>query len=62
MKKGRSLSRSVLNAHSQKVEKVQIQNMDFLRRGGVQIFSFFFSNVNADFKCFSLTKNKLVLK
>ena len=61
---------------SQKVEKVQkggeesaqkrkkstIQNLDFSTRGGEAIFSFFFSNVYADFKCFSWTKNKLFIK
>ena len=40
----------------------KVQNFDFLIRGrGVRIFRIF-PNVNVDFKCFSWTKNKLVLK
>ena len=62
---------------SQKVEKVQkggggvsdenqnIHNSKFglfdKRGGGAQMFRFF-PNANVDFKCFSCTKNKLVLK
>ena len=61
---------------SQKVEKVQkgaegsakeiikstIQNVDFLTREGGGHILIFSPNVNADFKCFSWTKNKWFLK
>ena len=47
----------------QKIQKSKIQNLDFLMRGGGESrFSGFFPNVNVNFKCFTWTKNKLVLK
>ena len=46
----------------QKIKKSKIQNFDFLIRRGGAIFWFFPPNVNVDVKCFSWTKNKLVLK
>ena len=47
---------------AQKIKKSTIQYGDFFDKWGVgQIFRFF-PNINVDFKCFSWTKNKLVLK
>ena len=68
--------RGALKKVSQKVEKVQkggggvrkkikkskIRKLDFLIRGGGGYIFIFFPYVNIDFKCFSWTKNKLVLK
>ena len=44
---------------AQKIKKSTIIHMDFLIRGGVQIFRFF-PNINVHIKCFGWTKNKLV--
>ena len=45
-----------------KIKKATIQNVDFsIREGGGHII-IIFPNVNVEFKCFSWTKNKLILK